>query len=1006
MCSLYPGTKHLSENSTQMYYIKLIVEDSAIPNVSAALRPFVKNTNVKVSDLKMTTCCWKVQGATQCSCEPSFRWSETLCQEPGQKCCGRESCSFTNRTAAMCVSNETVSIRGSITLNGLEYYKCLKGKDFEEFKQCDTSLMEKMKAVYSTMAGFDTLTISKYRVGSVIADFEMTFANQIKQQYLINGSKSLGSNLSASVYLETTGVVRLFMLPRNQVCYYDTPTLTCEVQEDLHTQPVWQLKRADKVFEIFTGTEAEVTRKTMETKVFLRNISELWAGEYTCIYPQVNNFIKINHTASAVLNVSLLPSIDITMTPPFPHCSGSELVTVKVTCQIASNNESYNVTWTEHKLVGLFPVTNDALTANVVASCKNSQVTPDVTCTFKNRCGEERKASAAVNIIYENEKFCPADGDWKDTKAGFEAVLKCTSGTGQRKRKCQTGGSWDIESSSCVTVKVNDVLQKAKIIDTGLGALDENAAEVFSLLHNVTNDSVTINSSPDIGASVSVLFSLGQKIKSIDNELTVADFLASSSNMLNSSLEKSWTSAGDIGNITLAEAYLLSLEKLIHKANLSHASETHNVDAVVSNCNQRSKCSATVFNDSVELVGQDPGDVKTAGFKELENYLPNHYETYEPNSNIVSVTTENRQFQPTVRINFSLIKPRPRDVQIICVAWDNNTRNWSPKGCEWVASSNGGLCICQHLSSFAILMSRSPIELKGLTQLTLVGLSVSVMSLIVTLAIELTVWSSVVKTDQSYIRHTAQLNICLCLLVADCCFLASLKPSYDNKEMWCQIFVLLKHFSFLSVFFWMFSLSSVLLLNNVFVLHAVSRKTYLRMSLVLGYVCPLLIAIITFLCYDQGAEGAYYSSKTCWLRYTGLLEGSIHTFVIPVGAIVFFNVFSMVVVIVKLLDRSATTYRHNETEKKAAVTVIRSVILLTPIFGVTWMFGFAVMLVDLTTGLMATATHYTFTLLNTFQGLFLLLTTCLADKQTRDVLLKRLRRDAAVTDSTTKLSQL
>lgn len=50
--------------------------------------------------------------------------------------------------------------------------------------------------------------------------------------------------------------------------------------------------------------------------------------------------------------------------------------------------------------VGLFPVTNDALTADVVASCKNSQVTPDVTCTFKNRCGEERKASAAVNIIY------------------------------------------------------------------------------------------------------------------------------------------------------------------------------------------------------------------------------------------------------------------------------------------------------------------------------------------------------------------------------------------------------------------------------------------------------------------------------------------------------------------------------------------------------------------------------------------------------------------------------
>ncbi|KAL6105276.1 uncharacterized protein ACO6RY_06838 [Pungitius sinensis] len=66
------------------------------------------------------------------------------------------------------------------------------------------------------------------------------------------------------------------------------------------------------------------------------------------------------------------------------------------------------------------------------------------------------------------------------------------------------------------------------------------------------------------------------------------------------------------------------------------------------------------------------------------------------------------------------------------------------------------------------------------------------------------------------------------------------------------------------------------------------------------------------------------------------------------------------------------------------------------------------MLVDLTSGPIAYATHYAFTLLNTFQGLFLLLTICLADKMTREVLLKRLRRNAepSVTDSTTKSATL
>ncbi|KAK9534052.1 hypothetical protein VZT92_009127 [Zoarces viviparus] len=63
------------------------------------------------------------------------------------------------------------------------------------------------------------------------------------------------------------------------------------------------------------------------------------------------------------------------------------------------------------------------------------------------------------------------------------------------------------------------------------------------------------------------------------------------------------------------------------------------------------------------------------------------------------------------------------------------------------------------------------------------------------------------------------------------------------------------------------------------------------------------------------------------------------------------------------------------------------------------------MLVDLTSGTIATIVHWIFTLLNSFQGLFILLTTCLADKLTRDALLKHLKRNApaSTTDSVTTL---
>ncbi|KAM8916758.1 adhesion G-protein coupled receptor F3 isoform 2-T3 [Spinachia spinachia] len=989
------------DNSTQMYYVKLVVEESAIPNITAALTPFVKNPSVNVYDLKITTRCEVDKDVTRrCSCEPPFRWSDRLCQ----KCCGKPSCTVTGKTAGICVSNESESIWGSITLIKREYYNCLKEKESEEFMRCNTFLLEAMKAVYSTMVGFDTLRIRKYRVGSVIADFEMIFAYSIKQQNLIEKSDFMSSSLSASINLETSGVVRLIMPSQNPVCNYDKPNLTCTVREDLRSTPVWQLKRAGTVLEIFNGTQADVTDITMGTKVSLKRISALWAGEYTCIYRQEGNFTKINHTASAVMNVSLLPNIDITLTPPFPRCSKDlEFVTIKVKCEIESNNESYNVVWKGKHLSSLFPfLTDDAYMADVVASCNNSYDKPIVMCTFRNKCKEERTALTAVHLIYANDHFCPADGHWKDTKAGFEAVLKCQ--TGERKRKCSADGTWEKESSTCVKQQVHDVLQEAEIIDIGLGSLDDNSAKVFSLLQNVTSDSATINTSPDINTTVSVFSILTQKIQSIDDKLTVDNFLESSSNILDSSLKESWTKQPDVGNLSLAERYLDSLEQLIHKTNLCHARKQENLDAAISNCRQSSECSATVLNNSVVLVGQDPGDVKTAGFRELGQYLPQENETFI-NSVIVSVTTENQLASVEVRIKFALIKHRPRNVEIKCVAWDNNTRSWSSKGCEWDPSDKGlASCICRHLSSFAVLMSKAPMDIPGLRELTLVGLSVSVSSLILTLAIELAVWSSVVRTDQSFIRHTAHVNICLCLLVADSCFLAALNPIYQNEEMWCRIFVLLKHFSYLAVFFWMFSLSSMLLLNNVFVFHALSRKTYLRLSMVLGYACPSLIVVITFLYYNNGAEGDYYSSDTCWLRYAGLLKGSIHTFVVPVGAIALFNTFSMVVVIIKLLDNSATTNRYNEKEKKAAVSVVRSVILLTPIFGVTWIFGFAVMLVDLTSGPIAFVVHYAFDLLNTFQGFYILLTTCLADKQIREVLLNQIRRNeaASVTDSTTK----
>ncbi|XP_045919072.1 adhesion G protein-coupled receptor F5 [Micropterus dolomieu] len=979
------------EYSTQMYYVKLTIDENAIDNITQLIqKPFVYDTNLQVNNLTITTTCQNVSNSTECTCKPGYRWSDSVCKSY-QTCC-RETCTFPQNSSHMCILNTSVAVNGSLILKGNTYANCLTDKSTIEFQTCNDNLTIQLKSVYSTLTGFDTLTILQYSVGSVIATFQMIIAYGVSpKDLIIKSSTLLNSSLSASLDLVTTGVVTLSM-PNNPVYYDSNHSLTCTLQKDLDVIPTWQLNTTNNTFQITNGTGAVLTWTTRSTNIELKRITELWAGTYTCDYFQQLNSTSIRHQASALMDVCLLPKINIFLDPQFPHCkSDSDILTVTTTCQIESSTENYNVTWNTEKILSqLLPKNGSSgvYTVQTYVKCGDRNASPKVSCNFVNRCNQQRTASININIIQENDPFCEAELDWQDTKAGFSAVLQCKGSAGLRTRNCTTGSKWEKEVSACVNQILNNVLQSSIIVDIGLGTKDDNAANVLALFSNVTNNTQSINSFSNMNASVHVLLTLSQKQLN-PNESAFKDFLVSSSNLLEKSLGNSWT--GDNNeNVSLAEKYLKSVEELINVSNITNAPKQTNIQVAVPNCSLPTNCISTVFNISVALNSQDRGNVKMSAFKELEQYFPtNSYLGETPNSHVVSATTERSLGPATVEITFPLLQPRPRNVIMTCVYWNFNTSTWSSDGCDWKGATNEGQCVCRHLSSFAILMSKKPLEITALTEITYAGLSISVLSLTITLVIELIVWSHVVKTNTLYLRHTAHVNISLCLLVADCCFLASSNPR-EITAIWCVTFVVVKHFCYLSMFFWMLCLSCTLLHQAVYLFHNVSKKNYLRFSLVVGYVCPLLIVVITFLT-NNGDEGKYYTSETCWLVYSGLLKGSIYTFVIPVGIIVFVNVFSMLVVIMKLLDHPKNTEKSHEKEKKAALTVMRSVILLTPIFGVTWIFGFAVMLLDLTSGPVAYAANYAFTLLNAFQGLFILLTTCLGDKLTREALLKRLK---------------
>lgn len=92
-------------------------------------------------------------------------------------------------------------------------------------------------------------------------------------------------------------------------------------------------------------TKVEI-KSHINIHVVVLTLFSYFLGEYTCFYHQESNVAKIIHKASAVMDVCLLPNIEITSVPSFPLCKeGTDLLNLRVECQIKNSNEEYKVEW-------------------------------------------------------------------------------------------------------------------------------------------------------------------------------------------------------------------------------------------------------------------------------------------------------------------------------------------------------------------------------------------------------------------------------------------------------------------------------------------------------------------------------------------------------------------------------------------------------------------------------------------------------------------------------------
>lgn len=428
-------------------------------------------------------------------------------------------------------------------------------------------------------------------------------------------------------------------------------------------------------------------------------------------------------------------------------------------------------------------------------------------------------------------------------------------------------------------------------------------------------------------------------------------------------MNKTWDGVNDSTAYHLSSNYLQSLEDLVKNIHVNESRGFDSPNLQLKFC-QDADCNVTVYGVDVSLSkAGSAGVLKTVAVKNLTDKLRNSFGRTVETTMLVSATLEGVNAS-SQEINLDFPRDGLEGRKPFCVFWNTTRRDWSDAGCSVKTSDQRRIgCRCSHLTSFSVLMAKSDISTPDLNMVTYVGLATSICSLLVFLAVEWLVWSAVVRTSLSHFRHTALVNIATFRLLADLCFLASAAPERLGGHT-CLVLTACKHLFYLTMFSWMLCMSVMLVHQLIFVFETLRKRVFMFLSSIVGYVCPILIVGSSYV-YSRYTNKPYHDPKTCWLVFVKLLDGSIHAFLLPVGTIMLTNMFSMIVVVLTLMKASVPDSSVAD-DKETAKSILKVVCFLTPVFGITWIIGFGLLMLEESSPLF-TAANYLFTILNSFQ---------------------------------------
>ncbi|XP_053565587.1 adhesion G protein-coupled receptor F5-like isoform X2 [Bombina bombina] len=803
-----------------------------------------------------------------------------------------------------------------------------------------------------------------------------------------------GAKASKVISVTYIRKAKVIMQQSQQVSVNQQLTLVCQSDVLNIKRFEW---RKDSNDNIISTQNPVIENGSTVSRLVIASATIYWSGIYFCTIYQ-KNISSIGNVSVEVVPLPFAESIEIDPVETIVKCDASLTLSC---CFNAPNPSDFTLkfisdiiqTQQNGKMDNVISnvISEDAtcFTMNLTVTCDDTAVLPAISVT----CRIYNKLNASVisnNMIIKRWKgnpqaqTCKEDKDLPEIPSGEKIIILCNKEnptlTGNITYNCKNG-EW-VKEQDCFPVVVLYQFAEIKNIINSPQPQKLISGYVANLSSSAQSNNGYISASPKaIKVLISILSTISNNTEEVTEVImmncinTVATLLTNTTTWQNTN-----NKASDI---------LRLVERLASKLKVVDYFETSKTNNIIqlkvqalnrtSNYNQNFLISN--FTSEIQIqnksLASNTSNIVSIAYSTMKDILRSN-KSKAVTGLVISTIVNGVLNMDDFTISLSFNKTNASLHSPDCVYWDftlSDNGEWNNANCEANENDQIITCECHHLTAFSVLMSGESNEL--LSKITYAGVGISIGCLIITLIIEAVVWKSVIKNKTSYMRHVCLVNTAVTLLVADIWFIIGAAFEKEPTSNMCVTSAFFSFFFYLSLFFWMLATGLILFHRLIYIWDNLSRKTMMIVAFTLGYGCPLLITIITVA--TTAPSKTFTSAKYCWLNFDQ--SKSFLAFVIPALTIVFINVIILLVVIFKLTCRPSIGERPGKDERLILVQVSKSIAVLTPLLGITWGFGIAVVYNPKNV-----AINGIFAALNSFQGFFLLVSTVLLDQKVRRIM--------------------